>query len=56
MNLNQYMIVKVTPDGKSYCYWVVDGNPPTEPANSIRTAVVETIGEALEAELPALST
>jgi hypothetical protein len=67
MNASQYLIVRLTPDFKSYTYWVVEPNDhgqltdngvPTEPLTSIgnRTTSKSTLGTAIQNELPTLGT
>jgi hypothetical protein len=67
MNADQYLIVRCTPDFKSYTYWVVDtnGQPqfsdngiPSEPLNALgnRTTSKSTLGTAIQNELPTLGT
>lgn len=60
MQLNQYMIVRVTPDGKNYAYWTADiaenGDLPNEPLNSTRTTSSSTLGTAVQNNMPTLST
>lgn len=59
MNADQYIIATVTADGKNYVYWVVDGQSnPVEPPNAKgnRTTSSSTLGTAIAAEMPTLST
>lgn len=68
MLANQYIIVKLTADQKSYTYWVVDPNDagiqrwangvPAEPPNALgnRTTSSSTLGTNIGAEMPTLST
>jgi hypothetical protein len=61
MTLGQYMIVRVTPDEKSYTYWTVDpayGGPalPNEPPQATRTTSSSTLGTAVQNNMPTLST
>lgn len=69
MKLNQWLIVKVTPDMKNYTYWVVDplsaglssgnqGSAPIEPLNALgnRTTSASTMGTNVQNELPTLGT
>ena len=61
MTLGQYMIVRVTPDEKSYSYWTVDpsqGGPalPNEPPQATRTTSSSTLGTAVQNNMPTLST
>lgn len=67
MNLDQYLIVRVTEDMKNYVYWVVDtnGQPtfganglPIEAMNSLgnRTTSKSTLGTNIQNEMPTLGT
>lgn len=69
MNLDQYLIVKVTADMKNYTYWVVDtngqpavfgngGGAPLEPLNALnnRTTSKSTLGTNIQNEMPTLGT
>jgi hypothetical protein len=67
MNADQYLVVRCTPDFKSYTYWVVDTNGqqlfgsdglPIEAPSSVsnRTTSKSTLGTAIQNELPTLGT
>lgn len=58
MNLGQYLIVRVTPDGKQYEYWVVDQAPPVDKLSGLgnRTTSASTLATAIQNEMPTLST
>lgn len=58
MKLGQYLLVRVTPDGKQYEYWVVDQPPPIDQLNSLgnRTTSASTLATAIQNEMPTLST
>ena len=64
---NQYLIVRVTPDMKSYTAWAVDTNQelmfgadglPMEPVGAVsnRTTSASTMGTNIQNALPTLST
>ena len=69
MGIGQYLIVKVTPDGKSYTAWIVDPSSgsghgdsangvPVEPIEALanRTTSASTMGTNIQNALPTLST
>ena len=60
MNSDQYIIVRVTSDGKNYTWWEVERmeNAPNEPLQALgnRTTSSSTLGTAVAAALPTLST
>ncbi len=60
MELGQYMIVRISPDEKSYVYWTVDPKSgvrfPNEPLNASRTTSAATLGTAVQTNMPTLST
>lgn len=57
MNNDQYIIVRVTPDGKAYTWWVADiardTGLPNEPvrATANRSAVAATVASAIQTEI-----
>ena len=67
MTAGQYMIVRVTSDGKNYTAWVVEPNDvqqkgadglPVEPMQALgnRTTSASTMGTNVQGALPTLST
>lgn len=67
MNLDQFIIIKISADMKNYTYWVQDtnGQPirmsngvPEEPLNAIgnRTTSKSTLGTNIQNEMPTLGT
>ena len=65
MTLDQYMIVRITPDMKNYVSWVVDTNGqqmfgadglPIEAPNATRTTSKSTLGTNVQNEMPTLGT
>jgi len=63
MGMNQWIVVRVTPDGKNYTAWVVDPTQwgmdlPDEPIQAIgnRTTSAATMGTNIQNALPTLGT
>lgn len=69
MGIGQYIIIRVTPDGKQYSAWVVEPSSvnghipmanglPVEPLEALanRTTSASTLGTNIQNALPTLST